>query len=331
MEGVFAFFRQLGGGSRPSRPHAILVFAIVGGFLVFLVASSMIVGTWERRKSRRALGNRYQGLVARFGLSNAEQDLLKAMTRYLADPHKKYLLLINRHTLASCVQMMRRHEELPAATYDSLREKLGLETDKVPVAKRTTRDLRLGSTVRIEVGDAEPRITAVVSATGGEELRLFAQDKKFEVRTGSRVTLFNHDYRGIGYYHTRVIAVAGGEITLEHAPNRMLLAGAGSALRAVNLKVFVSRDADNAPEFASVIVDLMANGARMKNPNRRYRAGDDLRIYFRQRADRWNHINATDSAFYPRSAGAGTSNRANGRVGFALGVKTVRGDAVWGG
>jgi hypothetical protein len=291
-DGVNDALKAIAVALRASRSEALSVAAVLGGGMLFLLAFALFARHREKRKLDRLLEERFQRLIRDRDLTVTDLDLVERMSRYLHDRRKRYLLLVNPHTFASALDQLRRAESVSGRALDSLRQKLGFVSDRDRLQKRTTRDLIVGTPVKIERAGIGPRTPGIVAGQQSSALHVLVEESPRGLHAGDRVILYGHDYRGIWLFRTRVLSGHERDVRLVHANNEIIAGTRTTVANGLDMKVFVCAEGEAGDGAQTTLSDLMAGGARLANPNRRFRSGDDIQISFRRSADRWANVNA---------------------------------------
>jgi hypothetical protein len=277
---------------RAGRSEALLVASLLGGGLLFLLVFAFAARQKEQKKLSRTLEERFQRLIRERDLTMTELDLIDRLSRYLRDRRKRYLLLVNPHTFASTLGQLQRAEPVAGRTLDGLKRKLGFDGDRGRPQKRTTGDLPVGTPVKIEPAGGGPRTPGMVASQQSAALHVLVEESPRGLHAGQQVLLYGHDYRGIWLFRTRILSAHERDVRLVHAGNEILAGGRAVVASGLALKVFVRAEGDDGEGSMAKLNDLYAGGAVLENPDRRFRKGDDIQIFFRQGVDRFANVNA---------------------------------------
>ena len=291
MENLDAFIRAIADGFNRSQTAVIAGVSTVVGLIVLAILTRRLLLLRERRALRHRLEEKYAQLTRKLNLTVPELDLLDRLVIHLEDPSKKYLLLTNAQTLAACVRAFRKTASIPAELMSDLERHLGFEIADVPKPRSSTRMLSLGTVVRIRVSGTDTRLSGTVSAQLPDSIAILLEDPLGALQPGDKVDLYAGDFRGFIAFPTVVAFAKDYELRLAHSDRVAGMINLEKPIP-VRLRILVRSDESGAEGVPTVAVSLDSRGARILNPNRQFREGDDLRLYFSRAKNSWRQVNA---------------------------------------
>ena len=291
METLDAFLKAIAEGFNPSNRYIVAGVAIFLGFVVLAIVANRIVMRREKRIHRRQLDEKYQRLIRKLNLTIRELDFIDKLAEFLEDGSKKYLLLVNPQTLATCVRAFRKSQTVATDTVKDLEAHLGFEIPDVPKPKNSTRRLSPGTAVRLHVLRRDTKLTGAVSAQFPDSLVVILDNASEFPHAGDEVILYSGDYRGFVGFKTTVTSIHENEVKLAHADRTSEELNLEKPVP-VNLDIVVRSDDPDEKAVPAQVISLFSRGANVVNPDRRFRKGDDVRLYFRRAKNSWRQVNA---------------------------------------
>jgi hypothetical protein len=260
----------------------IILFVILLFSLIFLyVVSSFIRYALERSRQLRQLNEKYNRYAGDFSITQAEKNLIDALSRYLKLPEKKYLLFLNQHTFNYCLNNLRKHTVVPNEVLLPLTKKLGFDLYNPFHLPRTTRELKPGKPAYLVLPENR-RIAGYIDRQLPDSVVFVPRGTTHAPSLGSKATLYLHNALGILSFPTMVQNVKDGNIYLEHSDTVSTIQRREYYRRNIRLPILVRQEGSTEKPLKSVIIDLSAGGMSIENPQRRYQKGDDLRLFFHE-------------------------------------------------
>jgi hypothetical protein len=280
QEKLSAFFETVSRGFERSPSEIILVIVSVLAFIALLIIAYRIQRRRIRRQQRNLADRRYRELAEKRSLTPSEQNLVKRMARFLKDPQKKYLILISQPTFNFCAAKLRKKEAVTASSIAELRNRLGFRLqgpEQIPASSAELPDgqglLIIGIKGNLKaqgrVGKQEPRSLVV---------ELFEGSPTFREREPVRIYFQNRS--GLFSFDSSVQSVQNRTVLLEHGEEIKRIQRRKYYRRRISQPVALRRPDTEDQHMVSTFYDLGGNGASLKNPQKRFSAGDDLELTF---------------------------------------------------
>ncbi|MEE8590616.1 MAG: PilZ domain-containing protein [Spirochaetia bacterium] len=280
QEKLSAFFETVSRGFERSPLEIILVIVSVLAFIALLIIAYRIQRRRIRRQQRTIADRRYRELVEKRSLTPSEQNLVKRMARFLKDPDKKYLILISQPTFNFCAARLRKKEAVTVSSLAELRNRLGFRLqgpEQIPASSAELPDgqglLIIGIKGNLKaqgrVGKQEPRSLVAELVEGSPTFR---EREPVRIYFQNRSGLFSFD--------SSVQSVQNRTVLLEHGEEIKRIQRRKYYRRRISQPVAVRRPDSEEQHTMSTFYDLGGNGASLKNPEKRFSAGDDLELTF---------------------------------------------------
>ena len=144
QEKLSAFFETVSRGFERSPLEIVLVIVSFLAFLALLIVIHRMQRARVRRQQRALAERRYRQTADKSSLTPSEEDLVRRMARFLKEPEKKYLILINQPTFNFCAAKLRAKDEASAEPLAELRSKLGFRLQGPEQAPTSSAELPEG-------------------------------------------------------------------------------------------------------------------------------------------------------------------------------------------
>jgi len=253
-----------------------IFFALILSIFLFLIV------TYRRQKARAErladglAQQRYQQLAQKHALGSAEQELIDRLTVFLSSARKKYLLLVNQPTFNSCAARLLESEAGWSGALDALRLKLGFslrDSERLPASSA---ELLPGLPVLLVHGGQRQPGKLSAQEPGYLEIALQSGGPP----CGTQVSLYFQNRSGVFAFSTRVLEARGGAVRLSHSTAIKRTQRREYYRQPFQLPVYVRWAGSDQELTATRFIDLGGGGASLRNPERRFKPGDDLELYF---------------------------------------------------
>ena len=261
------------------------------GLVVAAIVVNRTLIVRERRASRRRSVEKYERSTRELNLTIRELDFLDNLSAYLEEPSKRHLLLTNPQTLAACVRAYNKDHAVSEKLLTHLQARLGFPVPDVPPARRSTRMFTAGTVVRMILPGGDASFGGTVSAQFPDSTAILVDAQTPEIGVGDEIQLYAGDFRGFIVFDTKVSTIRENEIRFLHSDVSSATLDLEKPVP-VKLDVLVRADHQKGKGIPTQVVSLHARGARVMNPDRRFRKGDDLRLYFHRVKNGWRQVNA---------------------------------------
>jgi hypothetical protein len=290
QEKLSAFFKTVSRGFERSPLEVILVIVSVLVFIALLIIAYRIQRRRIRRQQRSIADRRYKELAEKRLLTPSEQNLVKRMARFLKDPVKKYLILISQPTFNFCASKLRKKESVSASSIAELRNRLGFRLqgpEQIPASSAELPDgqglliISIKGNLRAQgrVGKQEPRAMVVELVEGSPAFR---EREAIRVYFQNRSGLFSFD--------SIVQSVQNRTVLLAHGEEIKRIQRRKYYRKRISQPVAVRRPDSEEQHTVSTFYDLGGNGASLKNPQKRFSAGEDLELTFLAAGERFTLV-----------------------------------------
>lgn len=281
------FFEGVSSGFQRRPLEALIVILLVLLFVGFLLAAYLIQRRKSRRLRARQARERYEQLAQKLGLTAQEQRLVERLAAYLKDSNFKHQLLQNPSTFNYCAGRLSESGEFPASDLAELRLKLGFRIQNPERIPAATSELPIGMPVLIvhQGREGVRRAGAAVHAQepGSLVLSVAAGSDASLPPAGKPVTVYFQTRSGLFSFASEVRSFHEGLLHLSHAEKIRRTQRRRYYRKKVNLRVEVRRTGAGTeePALASQLLDLGGEGASLRNPQKRFTAGNELELRFR--------------------------------------------------
>ena len=282
QEKLSAFFDTVSRGFERSPLEIVLVILSFLAFIAVLILIYRIQRLRVRRQRRQMAERRYRRFADRLSLSPAEEDLARRMSRYLKEPEKKYLILINQPTFNYCAAKLRQNDPDCTAAIAELRTRLAFRLDGPEQVPYSSAGLPVGQGLLIlaggersgrkahgRIGAQEPR-SAVV--------QLIEAASRF--REGEPVRVYFQNRSGLFSFRSTVQSVHDDVLRLQHGEEIERIQRRRYYRRRISQPLALRRAGSEEPPVRSTFFDLGGNGASLRNPGKRFGPGDALELIF---------------------------------------------------
>jgi hypothetical protein len=300
QEKLSAFFDTVSRGFERSPLEIVLVIL---SFLVF-VTLLIIIYRLQRLKVRRQQSSiarrRYRQIVEKRSLAPSEEDLVQRMARYLKEPEKKYLILINQPTFNFCAAKLKAKDGSAAASIAELRSRLGFRLQGPEQIPASSAELPEGQGLLMVAVD--PKVPASRHERDGRKAqgRVYKQEPNSLVveliepgtsfHPGETVRIYFQNRAGLFSFLSSVQSVENLRIRLRHGEDIRRLQRRKYYRKRVSQPVGIRYPGTEDKPTLSTLYDLGGNGASLKNPGRRYSPGDAVELTFLAAGERFTLV-----------------------------------------
>ncbi|MBN2738207.1 MAG: PilZ domain-containing protein [Spirochaetales bacterium] len=273
----------------------LLALVIFLAFPLILLIIYVINQYAARVKLIQQLKIKFTKLARHYDLSLNEINIIKQLSRFLQDPQKKYLLLINKNTFNFCLDHW--ENKYPGQTLTGLgilRNKLEFDKYDPLESPKSTYNLYVAMPVQIRPVDSPqlPWIKGHIQAVNDDYINLEIQGKYDPLEQGTRIKLALHDHRGVFLFESSIVGQDGSIIRVHHSRNRLVVQRRKYFRKQLNMKVFIKKETNEQEVVESQLIDLSGSGASLNNPDKSFKKHDDLLIFFHTEHDKWLRVSA---------------------------------------
>ena len=288
-EKLSAFFDTVSRGFQRSPLEVILVIVAVLAFVTLLIVTATIQRHRSRRQRLKLARRRYRELIENKDLSPSQRNLVERLARYLKDPAKKYLILVNQPTFNYCAARLREKEGSIGGELAELRHRLGFRLHGPEQVPASSTELPEGQGLLIVGLGRQQDLKAQGRITGQEArflaVRLLPGPVPFREREPVRVYFQNRS--GLFSFDSRIQRTEGASLRLDHGEQIKRIQRRRYYRKKISQPVAVRKPGSQDRPEISTFYDLGGNGASLKNPGGRYAAGDDVELTFMAAGERF--------------------------------------------
>ncbi len=292
QEKLSAFFDSVSRGFERSPIEIILVIVAVLAFLALLITAYTIQRRRVRRQRRRLADKRYKELAEKRGLVPSEHDLVDRLARFLKEPEKKYLILINQPTFNYCAAKLKSRHSTSDSALAELRHKLRFRLqgpEQVPVSSAELPEeqgLLIVGLNRQASHKAQGRIAE-------QEARCFVVrlgENSPAFGEGEAVRIYFQNRAGLFSFDSVVLSRQGQILRLQHGEQVKRIQRRKYYRKRISQRVAVRRPGSEDKPQVSMFYDLGGNGASLKNPGKQFHSGEDIELTFFAAGERFTLV-----------------------------------------
>jgi len=289
QEKLSAFFDTVSRGFESSPREIVLVILSFLAFIAVLIVIYRLQRRRVRRQQRIIADRRYRQISAKYSLEPSQEELVQRMARFLKEPEKKYLILVNQPTFNFCAAKLRAKEGA-AASIAQLRSRLGFRLqgpEQIPASSAELPEgqglLIVGSETKApenrrgrDTAKAQGRVHG--QEPGALSVQLLEPGASFH--PGQTVQIYFQNRAGLFSFVSSVLSIQDRMIRLQHGEDLQRLQRRKYYRKRVSQPVGIRYPGAEEKPTLSTFYDLGGNGASLKNPARRYSAGDAVELTF---------------------------------------------------
>jgi hypothetical protein len=300
QEKLSAFFETVSRGFERSPLEIVLVILSFFLFVALLIVIYRLQRRKTRRQQNRISRERYRQIAEKHSLTPSEEDLVRRMARFLKEPEKKYLILINQPTFNFCAAKLKSRDGTTASSIAELRSKLGFRLqgpEQIPASSaelpegqgllivavderaRANRKERVGRRAHARVDNQEP---------GSLSVQLIETDTAFH--PGETVRVYFQNRAGLFSFLSSIQSVENRRIRLRHGEDIRRLQRRKYYRKRVSQPVGIRYPGSQEQPARSTFYELGGNGASLRNPAMRYGAGDAVELTFLAAGERFTLV-----------------------------------------
>jgi hypothetical protein len=292
QEKLSAFFETVSRGFERSPLEIVLVIV---SFLLF-IALLIVIYRLQRRKVRRQqrviADRRYREIAEQRSLAPSEEDLVRRMARFLKEPEKRYLILINQPTFNYCAAKLRAKDGISAPSITELRSKLGFRLQGPEQIPASSAELPEGQgLLMVAAGEGEARKAQGrlhKQEPGSLLIQLFEAGASF--RESETVRIYFQNRAGLFSFTSRIQSVQKQVIRLQHGEDIKRFQRRKYYRKRVSQPVGIRYPGAEEQPTLSTFYDLGGNGASLKNPGRKFSSGDAVELTFLAAGERFTLV-----------------------------------------
>jgi len=292
QEKLSAFFDTVSRGFERSPLEIILVILSFLAFIVLLVVIYRLQRRKVRRQQRKLADRRYRQIVERRSLRPSEEDLVQRMARFLKEPEKKYLILINQPTFNYCAAKLKAKDEAAATSIAELRSKLGFRLQGPEQIPASSAELPEGQgLLMIAAGERNGRkAQGRVRKQEPDSLLIQLIETGTSFRRGEAVRIYFQNRAGLFSFASVIQSVENQRIRLRHGEDIRRIQRRKYYRKRVSQPVGIRYPGTEEQPTLSTFYDLGGNGASLKNPGKRYSPADAVELTFLAAGERFTLV-----------------------------------------
>ena len=291
-EKLSAFFETVSRGFERSPLEIVLVVLSFLAFLALLIVIYRLQRRKVRQQQRRLADRRYRQVAEKRSLKPSQEALIKRMARFLKEPEKKYLILINQPTFNYCAANLRAKDEAAAGAIAELRSTLGFRLQGPEQIPASSAELPEGQGVLLvaleDSGGRKAQGRVSKQDPAGLLIQPIEQGPSF--RSGESVRIYFQNRSGLFSFPSSVLAVDSRGIRLQHGEDIKRIQRRKYYRKRVSQPVGIRYPGAEEKPILSTLYDLGGNGASLKNPGKRYGRGDAVELTFMAAGERFSLV-----------------------------------------
>ena len=291
QEKLSAFFETVSRGFERSTLEIVLVVVSLFVFIALLIIIHRLQRRKIRIRQRRMAEERYRQIADSKSLTPSEEDLVARMARYLKEPEKKYLILVNQPTFNFCAAKLKEKEQLPATSISELRSRLGFRIHGPEQIPASSSELPEGQGMLIVAtgagsGKAQGRLRQ--QEPGSLVVELLQAGGVF--REGQEVRVYFQNRSGLFSFQSMIQWVRQRSVALQHGEEIRRIQRRKYYRKRISQPVAVRIPGSEDKPVLSTFLDLGGNGASLRNPAKRFHPGEALELTFLAAGERFTLV-----------------------------------------
>jgi hypothetical protein len=264
-------------------------------FLVLVCVSAVFLFNFLLRRKetqhyRDTVDNLFGRYCHQYDLTQREVHLVDRMSQYLKDPRKKYLLLINQQTFLACFHTFKQAETFPKEEMLSLLTKLGFRFHDKHRHPKSSRDLNPG-TPAVLLTSKDKTYNGHVARQMDNSVVFFLPEPPRIIDLEGPLQLIVHDFSGLFEFDTHLQKISGSDCLLAHSDQVKKIQRREYYRKKLTIPIHIRKEGfPEDMDDQTQILDLSLGGMSVVNPERKYRAGDDISLYFYKGAHSVFHL-----------------------------------------
>jgi hypothetical protein len=282
----------------------VLVFALLLA-LVMLILFLLILSRSRRlqREMRESSSELYYFLLPTLALDGEDHQLIKRLSEFLPFPQQKHRIMVNPRIFDFCARRLIAARPGEQKAVRSLRDKLGFPKNAEVLLPVSTRDLPLDMTV-VVVQKGNPPVRARVIAKDEASLSVELQGQASEAPAAGQaavaaagaaaapaaipISVYFQNRAGFFSFSTRITAREDQVLRLDHSDAIRRYQRRRYARKQLRLPVFIHPYEGSSAPLKSVLVELSGGGASLQNPNRAFKADQQVELSFAPHGEKFH-------------------------------------------
>jgi len=276
---IQAIARGLQPGGSTIRLFIIIFITLV----ILLILAARVFQKRSTRKTHEAVLAAFEKKIRKLDLTINEIDYLNRLSTCLKKPWKKYLLLTNKSTFTNSVALLQAQDpgSLKLDLVRSISRKAGFEISALPQNKKGTRKIFPGSPLKI-VAPGGILFAGEAVQTNEETFDFHTYETLPE--EARDITVFIVDFSGINGFQTRLVSRKGKNLyTARHSETPRSLVWENPGQAGVADEVFILSDETGDTPVHARLKSIRPGWIILSEPARKFRNGQDIRIYLTQK------------------------------------------------
>ena len=278
------FLDSVSKGLAGSTYQIILGLVTLFIFIFIIIMISKIHKYKEKKELKIILDKKYNNLIKQYSITTNEKGIIERLSKYLRNPEKKYLLLLNPNIFHFTLNKLRelillnKQKYLDSKTLYSLEHKLGFNKISKFSELNTTYDLPDDISVYV-IFSKDLKISGRIINTE-DEIKVSLENRIQENLKGQKAVIYTHTYSGVYVFYTRVKKNEKYQLSLEHTFKLKALQRRNFFRKSVHLPVLIEKTGDVKNSVKSVLYDISGGGASIDNKKLGLKPHDDVNISF---------------------------------------------------
>ena len=266
----------------------ILIFALLLA-LTMLILFLLVLSRSRRlqREIRQSSSELYYFLLPTLALDGGDHQLIKHLAEFLPFPQQKYRIMVNPRIFDFCARrLLAARPEKQGAVAD-LRSKLGFPKNGEDFLPVSSRDLPVDMPV-VLVQKGNPPVGGRLIANTESSVAVEIAGQADTAPTDDPITLYFQNRAGFFSFSTRITAREDRILRLGHCDKIKRYQRRRYARKKLRLPVFIRAYQGTSAPFKSELMDLSGGGASLQNPERTFRADQQVELSFAPQGKRFH-------------------------------------------
>jgi len=279
-EKLSLLFNEISKGFVKTPAEIVLFIVLVIGIIAFFI----FVTRYQAKKRTIATVLQAHELFYRLSkkkaLNHLEIGLLEKMAKRLKSPQQMHLLFDSQATFNGCLDKLRKEEPVSPSLAAGLRLKLGFDTGDTGRPIHSSAELAEKRPVLIFEKKSRQRVPGIVLKNDSQALNVAVENVTHGIKAGTTVQVYFQNQSGLFSFTSRIRRTERGVLQIAHSENIRRIQRRRFYRRKTSLPVYVRHHGETANPIRMTCTDLGGGGASLINPDRRYKTGDRLDLYF---------------------------------------------------
>jgi hypothetical protein len=266
---------------RTSRGETILLITIIAVFLAIVITIFIIQNRIKLYRRMTYARSRFEEQLKGIELTEMEKNIIEAMSKALPGGElRKHEVVADENAFDRAAQLLIRENQISAEAAASLRLKLGFRqaADNEPIY--TTAEIPKGEHLYL-VDKYNNRCHGFLTDITPKALFIKIHNKATELPRGKKLRAYFRHESGIYTFVTQVMKINDDTLACTHSDKIHREQKRQYYRKEVDINAVVENaDTDKEQRYTARVYDLGGGGTKMENPDRAFRKGDTVTLFF---------------------------------------------------